>query len=61
MSGTIDPLYVVDGMFMSNLDYLNPEDIESVSILKDASSAAIYGVRSAGGVIVVTTKQGKKE
>lgn len=61
MSGTTDPLYVVDGMFMSNLDYLNPEDIESVSILKDASSAAIYGVRAAGGVIVVTTKQGKKE
>lgn len=60
MVGSTSPLYVVDGMFMDNLDYLNPDDIESISVLKDASSAAIYGVRAASGVIVVTTKQGKK-
>ncbi len=61
MTGSTSPLYVVDGMFMSNIDYLNPDDIESVSVLKDASSAAIYGVRAASGVIVVTTKQGKRD
>ncbi|MGB3066876.1 SusC/RagA family TonB-linked outer membrane protein [Sphingobacterium thalpophilum] len=53
------PLYVVDGMFMDNIDFLNPNDIADISILKDASGAAIYGVRAANGVILVTTKKGR--
>ncbi|MBK5720855.1 TonB-dependent receptor [Dysgonomonas sp. Marseille-P4677] len=52
------PLYVVDGMFFDNIDFLNNADIENISILKDASAAAIYGVRAANGVILVTTKKG---
>jgi len=55
------PLYVVDGMFFSNINWLNPNDIQDISIFKDASAAAIYGVRAAGGVILVTTKSGKKD
>ena len=61
--GTInnsDPLYVVDGMPSSNIDYLNPNDIESISILKDASATAIYGSRGANGVVMVTTKKAKE-
>ncbi|WP_430409334.1 SusC/RagA family TonB-linked outer membrane protein [Kordia sp.] len=54
------PLYVVDGIFTNNIDYINPNDIESMQVLKDASSLAIFGVRGANGVIIVTTKQGKK-
>lgn len=54
---TNDPLIIVDGIAMS-LENLNPHDIESVSILKDAASAAIYGARASGGVILVTTKRG---
>jgi TonB-linked SusC/RagA family outer membrane protein len=56
-----DPLYVVDGVPLDGggLDYLNQSDIESIEVLKDASSAAIYGARSAAGVILVTTKKGK--
>ncbi|TDS17433.1 SusC/RagA family TonB-linked outer membrane protein [Sphingobacterium paludis] len=53
------PLYVVDGMFMDNIDFLNLNDIEDMSVLKDASGAAIYGVRAANGVVIVTTKRGK--
>lgn len=53
------PLYVVDGMFFNNIDFLNPNDIESISVLKDASAAAIYGVRAANGVVIVETKSGK--
>jgi len=60
--GTInnsDPLYIVDGIPVSTgIDYLNPRDIESVEILKDAASAAIYGARAANGVILITTKNG---
>ncbi len=52
------PLYVVDGMYMSDIDHLNPNDIKSIDVLKDASSAAIYGSRAANGVIIVTTKSG---
>ncbi len=52
------PLYIVDGMYMDNIDFLNPNDIESIDVLKDASSAAIYGSRAANGVIIVTTKSG---
>ena len=55
-----EPLWVVDGIPQSGIDYLNPADIESISILKDAASAAIYGARGGNGVILVTTKQGKK-
>ena len=53
------PLYVVDGIFNDNIDYLNPADIESIEVLKDPSSLAIFGVRGANGVIVVTSKKGK--
>jgi TonB-linked SusC/RagA family outer membrane protein len=53
------PLYVVDGVFNDNIDYLNPGDIESIEILKDPSSLAIFGVRGANGVIAVTTKKGR--
>lgn len=52
------PLYIVDGMYMDNINFLNPADIESIDVLKDASSAAIYGSRAANGVIIVTTKSG---
>ncbi len=56
-----DPLYVVDGMVReSGLDGINPEDIQSIQILKDASSTAIYGSRGANGVVIVTTKSGVK-
>ena len=58
-SGTSTPLYVVDGVPMENLSYLNPNDIESISVLKDASSTAIYGTRAAFGVVLVTTKTAK--
>ena len=53
-----NPLYVVDGAFMDNIDFLSSNDIESLTVLKDASAAAIYGVRAANGVILVTTKKG---
>lgn len=56
--GGAAPLYVVDGMFFTNIDFLNPNDIETLSVLKDASAAAIYGVRAANGVILITTKTG---
>jgi TonB-linked SusC/RagA family outer membrane protein len=60
--GTVNnsnPLFIVDGMAVDGgIDYLNPEDIQSVEILKDAASAAIYGARAANGVILVTTKTG---
>ncbi|MDD2612293.1 MAG: TonB-dependent receptor [Bacteroidales bacterium] len=55
------PLFVVDGMIVDNIDYLGQNDIESVSVLKDASASAIYGVRAANGVIMVTTKKGVKD
>ena len=58
--GTASPLYVVDGMFYDNIDFLNNADIQEMSVLKDASAAAIYGVRAANGVIIVTTKKGSK-
>ena len=54
-----NPLYVVDGMFVDNIDFLNTNDIGEMSILKDASAAAIYGVRAANGVVIITTKKGK--
>ena len=57
--GDSTPLYVIDGVAGGNLDGINPNDIESIDVLKDAASAAIYGSRAANGVILVTTKQGK--
>ena len=53
------PLYVVDGLFTDNINYLNTADIESMEILKDPSSLAIFGVRGANGVIIITTKRAK--
>ena len=58
-SSDSSPLYVVDGMFYDNIDFLNPSEIENISVLKDASAAAIYGVRAANGVVLITTKGGK--
>ncbi|GHT39632.1 SusC/RagA family TonB-linked outer membrane protein [Bacteroidia bacterium] len=57
--GDSNPLYVIDGIAGGSINNLNPADIESVDVLKDAASAAIYGARAANGVILVTTKQGK--
>ena len=57
--GNSAPLYVIDGVAGGDINTLNPADIESVDVLKDAASAAIYGARAANGVILVTTKQGK--
>ncbi|WP_069658732.1 SusC/RagA family TonB-linked outer membrane protein [Arcticibacter eurypsychrophilus] len=54
------PLYIVDGVQTPSIDYLNPSDIESLDVLKDAASAAIYGSQAANGVVLVTTRQGKK-
>ena len=54
-----DPLYVVDGIATDNITSINPSDIESMQVLKDAASASIYGSRAANGVIIVTTRQGK--
>ncbi|MGL4293752.1 MAG: SusC/RagA family TonB-linked outer membrane protein [Bacteroidales bacterium] len=58
-NGSNDPLYVVDGIPVDNVSFLSPNDIESMQILKDASSAAIYGSRAANGVILITTKNGQ--
>ncbi|HOC35778.1 MAG TPA: TonB-dependent receptor, partial [Tenuifilaceae bacterium] len=54
-----NPLYVVDGVFVDNIDFISPSDVEELTILKDASAAAIYGVRAANGVIIITTRKGK--
>jgi len=54
------PLYVVDGVPTNNVNFINPDDIETTTVLKDAASASIYGARAASGVIVYTTKKGKK-
>ncbi|PIV93122.1 MAG: SusC/RagA family TonB-linked outer membrane protein, partial [Flavobacteriaceae bacterium CG17_big_fil_post_rev_8_21_14_2_50_33_15] len=54
------PLYVVDGIFSEDISYINPNDIDSIELLKDPSSLAIFGVRGANGVILVTTKKGKE-
>lgn len=59
LNGSNDPLYVVDGVPMTDIDYLSADDIVGMQILKDASSAAIYGSRAANGVVIITTKQGK--
>jgi len=60
-TGDARPLYVVDGMVIEGgIDFLNPGDIESIDVLKDAASAAIYGARAANGVVLITTKSGEK-
>ena len=58
--GDASPLYVVDGMLTDDITFLNPQDIQSVDVLKDASATAIYGSRGANGVIIVTTQQGSR-
>lgn len=61
VNGSADPLYVVDGVQVgTSIDFINPADVESIEILKDASATAIYGAQGANGVILVTTKQGEK-
>lgn len=59
-NGSSDPLFVVDGLRVASLEYLEPSSIESIEILKDAASAAIYGAEAGNGVVLVTTKSGKK-
>ena len=59
-NGDNSPLYVVDGLQVGNIDNLNPSDVESVDVLKDAASSAIYGARAANGVVIITTKNGSK-
>lgn len=58
LQGDNQPLYVVDGLFVDNIDFLNSNDIQDFTILKDASASAIYGVKAANGVVVITTKGG---
>lgn len=58
-SGNTDPLAIVDGIQVDNYNNIDPNEIESVTILKDASSTAVYGIRGANGVIIITTKRGK--
>lgn len=61
--GTInnsEPLYIVDGLPAGSIDYLNPNDIERIEVLKDAASGAVYGARAANGVVLITTKKGSK-
>ncbi len=55
----VNPVYIVDGVFANNIDFLNPADIESMEVLKDPSSLAIFGSRAANGAIIITTKRGK--
>jgi len=57
--GNDKPLYVVDGVWYDDINFLNPGDIENMSVLKDASAQSIYGIRAANGVVLVTTKKGK--
>ena len=58
--GNYNPLYIVDGVAVGDIDNLSPSDIEDIDVLKDAASAAIYGSRGANGVVLVTTKKGKR-
>ncbi len=60
VNASTNPLYVVDGMFADNIDFINPNDISSVEVLKDPSSLAIFGVQGANGVIIITTKRAEK-
>ncbi|WP_207435402.1 SusC/RagA family TonB-linked outer membrane protein [Sabulibacter ruber] len=60
-TGNANPIYIVDGFPVGGIDYLNPGDIESIDVLKDAASAAIYGARGGNGVVIITTKQGRRD
>jgi len=60
-TGVSKPLYIVDGLAVSGIDYLNPADIETIDVLKDAASAAIYGARAANGVVLITTTTGNNK
>lgn len=60
-NGDASPLYIVDGFQVGGIDFLNPADIESMDVLKDAASAAIYGARGANGVVIITTRSGNKD
>lgn len=60
VNASTNPLFVVDGMFVDNIDFVNPNDISSIEVLKDPSSLAIFGVQGANGVIIVTTKRAEK-
>ncbi len=57
---SVGPLYVIDGLIVNDVNHLNPQEIESMQVLKDAAAAAIYGARGANGVILITTKRGKQ-
>lgn len=57
--GTVRPVYIIDGIFSDNMDFINPNEIESIEILKDPSSLAVFGIRGAAGAILVTTKKAK--
>lgn len=57
--GTIRPVYIIDGIFADNMDFVNPNEIESIEILKDPSSLAVFGIKGAAGAILVTTKKAK--
>lgn len=59
IAGGTAPLYIVDGVWVTDISYLNPADIDNLSILKDASAESIYGIRAANGVVLITTKKGK--
>lgn len=59
-NGTSTPIYIVDGMAVSGIEYLNPSDIESIEVLKDAASSAIYGARGGNGVVLITTRRSKE-
>ena len=56
-----DPLFIVDGLTTTDISFINPADIQSMTVLKDASAAAIYGARASGGVMVIVTKNGQME
>lgn len=58
-NGTATPIYIVDGMAVSGIEYLNPGDIESIEVLKDAAASAIYGTRGGNGVVLITTRRSK--
>ncbi|PRY55164.1 TonB-linked SusC/RagA family outer membrane protein [Arcticibacter pallidicorallinus] len=60
-NGDASPIYIVDGFQVGGIDYLNPADIQSMDVLKDAASAAIYGARGGNGVVLITTKSGVKD
>lgn len=57
IQGSTDPLFVVDGVTVEDISWINPNDIKSIDVLKDASATSIYGMRGANGVIVITTKK----